>query len=94
MKVLLSIKPKYIEKATTGEKQYDFEKTILRNKNVRKAYIYSISPTKKIVSKFVYCSNTYTLYNIHNIIRRKKTKMQIGPQPFFTGNLMFKSPIL
>ncbi len=54
MRVLLSIKPKYVEKAITGEKQYNFRKTIFRNKNVREVYIYSTPPTKKIVGKFVY----------------------------------------
>ena len=52
MNVLLSIKPKYVEKIANGEKQYEFRKTIFRNKHVRKAYIYSSSPTKKIVGAF------------------------------------------
>jgi len=47
MNVLLSIKPKYVEKIVNGEKQYEFRKRIFRNKNVRKAFIYSTSPTKK-----------------------------------------------
>jgi len=52
MNVLLSIKPKYVEKIVNGEKQYEFRKRIFRNKNVRKAFIYSTSPTKKIVGEF------------------------------------------
>ena len=52
MNVLLSIKPKYVEKIVNGEKQYEFRKRIFSNKNVRKAFIYSTSPTKKIVGEF------------------------------------------
>lgn len=52
MNVLLSIKPKYVEKIVNGEKQYEFRKRIFRNKNVIKAFIYSTSPTKKIVGEF------------------------------------------
>ena len=52
MNVLLSIKPKYVEKIVNGEKQYEFRKRIFRNKNVVKAFIYSTSPTKKIVGEF------------------------------------------
>ena len=52
MNVLLSIKPKYVEKIVNGEKQYEFRKRIFRDKNVIKAFIYSTSPTKKIVGEF------------------------------------------
>ena len=52
MNVLLSIKPKYVEKIVNGEKQYEFRKKIFKNKNVRKAFIYSTAPTKKIVGTF------------------------------------------
>ncbi len=52
MNVLLSIKPKYVEKIANGEKQYEFRKKIFRNKNVKEAFIYSTAPTKKIIGKF------------------------------------------
>ena len=52
MNVLFSIKPKFVEKMANGEKLYEFRKTIFRNKKIRKAYIYSSSPTKKIVGFF------------------------------------------
>jgi len=52
MNVLLSIKPKYVEKIVNGEKQYEFRKKIFKNKQVRKAFIYSTAPTKKIVGTF------------------------------------------
>ena len=52
MNVILSIKPRYVEKITTGEKQYEFRKTIFRDKQVRSVYIYATAPTKKIIGSF------------------------------------------
>jgi len=51
MSVLLSIKPKYVDKIVAGDKKYEFRKAIFK-KDVRKVYIYSSSPTKKIVGCF------------------------------------------
>lgn len=52
MNVLLSIKPKYIEKIIKGNKRYEFRKFIFK-KNVDEVWIYATSPTKKIVGTFV-----------------------------------------
>ncbi len=51
MKVLLSVKPKYVEKIKRGEKKYEFRKVIFKKK-VEEIVIYSSSPVKKIVGKF------------------------------------------
>jgi predicted transcriptional regulator len=53
MNIILSIKPKYVEKIIAGEKQYEFRRTIFKRKNIGKAYIYSSSPTKKIIGSFM-----------------------------------------
>lgn len=54
MNVLLSIKPKYVEKILDGEKRYEFRKKGFKNpEEVDKIYIYSTSPEKKIVGYFV-----------------------------------------
>lgn len=53
MSILLSIKPKYVDSIMSGEKRYEFRKTIFRNKNIRRAYIYSTAPVKKIVGSFL-----------------------------------------
>jgi len=49
MRVLLSIKPKYVDKIFCGSKKYEFRKNIFKNENVREIVIYSSSPMKKIV---------------------------------------------
>ena len=53
MNVLLSIKPKYVEAITDGNKKYDFRKVIFKNKDVDKVYIYATAPVKKIVGSFI-----------------------------------------
>ncbi len=56
MNVLLSIKPKYVEEIKKGRKKYEFRKSFCNKKNfdkIEKIYIYSSSPVKKIVAKFL-----------------------------------------
>ncbi len=48
MYVLMSIKPKYVEKILSGEKKYEYRKTLLK-KNVESILVYSTSPVKKVV---------------------------------------------
>ena len=51
MKVLLSIKPKYVQKIFSGQKKFEFRKNIFK-KNISSVVIYSSSPVKKIVGEF------------------------------------------
>jgi len=56
MNVLLSIKPKYVEEIKKGNKKYEFRKSLCNRKNfdkIEKIYIYSSSPVKKIVARFI-----------------------------------------
>lgn len=51
--VLLSIKPKYVESILNGEKKFEFRKASFQSKDVEEVYVYSSSPVKKIVGKFL-----------------------------------------
>lgn len=51
MNVLISIKPKYVEKIISEEKTYEFRRSIFK-KEVEKIVIYSTSPEKKIIGYF------------------------------------------
>ncbi|KZX16177.1 50S ribosomal protein L22/unknown domain fusion protein [Methanobrevibacter cuticularis] len=51
MNVLISIKPKYVEKIISKEKTYEFRRNIFK-KEVEKIVIYSTSPEKKIIGCF------------------------------------------
>jgi type I restriction enzyme S subunit len=53
MNVLLSIKPKFVEKIISGEKKYEFRRTIFRNIESNSIFIYSSSPVKKIIGEMV-----------------------------------------
>ncbi|UCF08747.1 MAG: hypothetical protein JSW28_03380 [Thermoplasmata archaeon] len=53
MNLLLSIKPRYVESIMSGKKRYEFRKTIFRNRNIKRAYIYSTAPVKKIGGSFL-----------------------------------------
>lgn len=52
MKVLLSIKPEFVEKIFAGTKKYEFRKTLFKKANVTKVIIYASSPVKRVVGEF------------------------------------------
>ena len=52
MFVLLSIKPKYVEAIMRGHKKYEFRKSIFRQRNLAKVYMYSTAPVQKVVGTF------------------------------------------
>ena len=52
MNVLFSIKPKFVKEILSGKKRYEFRKAVPKNKSIKNAYIYSSSPTQRIVAKF------------------------------------------
>ena len=51
MKVILSIKPKYVERILSGKKKYEFRKVIFKEA-VDEVIIYSSSPVRKLVASF------------------------------------------
>lgn len=55
-KVILSIKPKYVEKILSGTKTIELRRCIwnlkdILSNNIERIYIYSSSPTKKVVGE-------------------------------------------
>jgi len=53
MNVILSIRPKYVESILNGKKLYEFRRSIFKDPEVERVYIYSTSPVRKIVGYFV-----------------------------------------
>lgn len=51
MKIILSIKPEYVEKIFSGEKLYEYRKCIFK-KSIKNVLIYSTMPEGKIVGEF------------------------------------------
>jgi predicted transcriptional regulator len=52
MRVLLSIKPEYAEKILSGEKRFEFRKSIFRNPNVKTVVIYATMPVGMVIGEF------------------------------------------
>lgn len=52
MDVLLSIKPKHLDKIISGEKKFEYRKIVWKYDGV-KVYTYSSTPRKKIVGYFI-----------------------------------------
>lgn len=52
MKVLLSIKPEYVKKIFSGEKRYEYRKSIYKNHAVDTIVVYCTMPMGKIVGEF------------------------------------------
>ncbi len=49
MKIILSIKPQYVEKLFSGEKKFEYRKKIPRF--LQEVVVYSSSPVKKVIGK-------------------------------------------
>ncbi|PLV53276.1 ASCH domain-containing protein [Erwinia sp. B116] len=52
MKVLLSIKPEYVNKILSGEKKFEFRKVNFSKKGITKVLIYATKPVGKLVGEF------------------------------------------
>lgn len=52
MKVLLSIKPHFVEKIFDGSKKYEFRRSIFKRRGIKTVIIYASSPVKRIVGEF------------------------------------------
>ncbi|MNF62610.1 50S ribosomal protein L22 [compost metagenome] len=52
MKVLLSIKPEYVEKIFDGTKRFEFRKNIFKKEGIKSVVIYSTMPVGKVVGEF------------------------------------------
>ncbi|NPE55824.1 ASCH domain-containing protein [Dickeya dadantii] len=52
MKVLLSIKPEYVDKILSGEKRFEFRKVNFSKQGVTKVLIYATKPVGKLVGEF------------------------------------------
>ncbi|MGE8653805.1 MAG: ASCH domain-containing protein [Acinetobacter gandensis] len=52
MKVLLSIKPEYADKILSGEKRFEFRKSIFKKEGIRTVVIYATMPVGKVIGEF------------------------------------------
>ena len=52
MKILLSIKPDYVQKIFSGEKKFEYRKVIFKNSLVKSIVVYATMPVGKIIGEF------------------------------------------
>ncbi|WP_141604480.1 ASCH domain-containing protein [Terrilactibacillus laevilacticus] len=52
MKVLLSIKPEFVEGIISGEKKYEYRKSIFKRNDVSSVVVYATKPYGKVVGEF------------------------------------------
>lgn len=50
-KILISVKPEYVEKILTGSKKYEYRKVKAKKTNVDKMIIYATAPVMKVVAE-------------------------------------------
>lgn len=51
MKVMLSIKPEYVERILSGEKRYEFRRRVFKRTDVDTIVIYETAPVSKVVAE-------------------------------------------
>jgi len=68
MKVLLSIKPQFADKIFSGEKKFEFRRTIFKNKDIKKILVYASAPVQKVIGEFeideIVCQDIQTLWSM------------------------------
>ena len=52
MKILLSIKPKYVSSIMNGTKKFEFRRKIFKRKDVDTVVVYATKPIGKVVGEF------------------------------------------
>ncbi|GGM81687.1 hypothetical protein GCM10010967_11800 [Dyadobacter beijingensis] len=52
MKILLSIKPEFVEKIFNGKKKFEYRKVLFSNREVKTVVVYSTMPVGRIVGEF------------------------------------------
>lgn len=52
MKVLLSIKPEFANKILTGEKRFEFRKSLFKRNGIKTVIIYATMPVGKVIGEF------------------------------------------
>lgn len=52
MKVLLSIKPEYVEQIFNGKKKYEYRKSLFKRSDIKVVVVYATKPVGKVIGEF------------------------------------------
>jgi predicted transcriptional regulator len=50
--VLLSIRPEFADAIFSGEKTFEFRRTVFRNRTVKRIYVYACAPVSRVIGTF------------------------------------------
>lgn len=68
MRILMSIKPRFVEKIALGEKKFEFRRVLFKRSDIDSVVVYASSPVSKIVGEFsineILTENPDTLWEI------------------------------
>lgn len=53
MKVLLSIKPQYVEQIFKGKKKYEYRKSLFKRNDIDTIIVYATKPVGKVIGEFL-----------------------------------------
>jgi len=71
MEVLLSIKPEFAFKIFSGNKKYEFRRSIFKRSGIKKIVVYASAPISKVIGEFeierVIYDELSTLWNLTSI---------------------------
>jgi len=81
MNVLLSIKPKYVDKIISGTKMFEFRRSIFK-KQVENVYIYESAPHQRIIGLFPFQGFIYD--TIDNLWLKCSTKGGVSKEEFYS----------
>ena len=81
MKVLLSIKPEYVERIFSGQKKFEYRRTIFRDPNVTSVVVYASSPVRLVVGEFEV--NHVLQHSIKRLWKTTKEFAGISEENFF-----------
>lgn len=80
MRVILSIKPEFVEKIRIGEKKYEYRRKIFK-RQVRVILVYATSPVKAIVGEIII--GTIIHSDLNNLWKKTKASSGISEKFFY-----------
>ncbi|KIL39598.1 hypothetical protein SD70_18890 [Gordoniibacillus kamchatkensis] len=81
MNVLLSIKPEFVNKIFSGQKKYEYRKTIFKRKDINIVVVYATAPISRVVGEFEIESILFD--DVNSLWEETKTHSGIDEQFFF-----------
>ncbi|RTE08236.1 ASCH domain-containing protein [Paenibacillus whitsoniae] len=81
MNVLLSIKPEFANKIFSGDKRYEYRKTIFKRNDITRVVVYATAPISRIIGEFEIESILFD--DVNSLWEETKAYSGIDEQFFF-----------